>query len=236
MARAGLWSVGALALAGLTSAAMAGDMGPPNFPGYSWNRSDPHTTFVKWTFGGPGTSGGNYFFPDEFLNPGGPAQVVGTQTTATPSTIPDENGRDDAVWCINPGQAFVVTIPNMLDITHPKDIFVQYKWWAPAGVGGEPVIMAMDPSGLMAGPGPVVCTPSTIGEAPPFTLYSGCVSLVLPYCPEFEVIKVTNPNPSAPIYLTQLVVDTRCIPSPGAGAALALAGGVLGARRRRRDV
>lgn len=35
MARAGLWSVGALALAGLTSAAMAGDMGPPNFPGYS---------------------------------------------------------------------------------------------------------------------------------------------------------------------------------------------------------
>lgn len=223
--------VGGCALAALSTTALAGDGGPPNFPGFSWDRSDPGTTWQLWTFGQPGTTNG-LIFPDATNNPFGMPQVNPSQSVATPGTIEDADGRPDSVWCIPPTGALFVTVPNMLDFTKQKDIFIQYKWWTPIGILPEPQFMALDPGGLMASPGPVVCTPTTVATTATDILRSSCTSLQFPYCPQFEVIKITNPHPNVPLYLTQLVIDTRCIPTPGAGALLAAAG-LIAARRKR---
>ena len=96
----------------------------------------------------------------------------------------------------------MVTIPNMLDITHPKDIFVQRLQVVGAGGGGRRAGDHGDgPFGTDGGPGRW-CARRRPSASAAFTLYRGaCRSCCL--IPEFEVIKVTKPNPT-PIHLTQL--------------------------------
>ncbi len=213
--------VGAVVALSGVGPALAGDDFPP-----PW-RGTPGSTFQKWQFL-PGTDPTR---PEMVANPAGqPFLQPGPGTVyleiapgTNPSTGPDGLG----VWCIDPGGVLLFTIPNFMDLTMEKQIYIQYKYFSP---GAEPQFMILDAAGgMIPTTQPFVCTPSP-GHIPGQS-YS-CKDYLLPFCPGLEVIKVTNPDPVNPLYLDQIVIDTRCIPAPGVGSAMLLAAAGLVVRKR----
>lgn len=205
--------------------AMAGDQFPP-----PWPRTDtaglPVTgvTYQCWTFPTPF----NPAPPDQgWWNPHG--QPLGPRIIpggpVLPEWLPEFGGRF-GVWCLNPGDMLEFDIPNwFMPPPHEKEIWVQVKHLGPVRVD----VIFPSPTG----PATVPAFPAAGGPiGPPGTPWEETAfHTILPYCPEFETIKITA---LTQIYIDQVCIDTWCrIPAPGAAALLGMGG--LVAMRRRRD-
>ncbi len=221
-----LCGVAALMCAALP--ALAGDQFPP-----PWPRTDPtgeplpDVTFQCWTF----PTAASPIPPDPgFWNPHGQPfgpRIVPADPNTPPIWLPEFGGRE-GVWCLNPGDMMEFEIPNwFMPPPHEKEIWVQIKH-----LFGPPRVEVIYPAGtglltvpaLPAGGGPIDPPGSAWMETAYYT--------ILPYCPEFEVIKITALEQ---MYIDQVCIDTYCrIPAPGAAALLGL-GGLVAARRRRAD-
>lgn len=205
--------------------AMAGDQFPP-----PWPRTDtaglPVTgvTYQCWTFPTPF----NPAPPDEgWWNPHGQPfgpRIIPANPNLPPEWLPEFGGRF-GVWCLNPGDMLEFDIPNwFMPPPHEKEIWIQVKHLGP--VRAE--VIFPTPTGPAIVPAlPVVGGP--IG--PPGTAWEETAfHTILPYCPEFETIKITA---LTQIYIDQVCIDTWCrIPAPGAATLLGL-GGLVALRRRR---
>lgn len=209
-------SAAALAvLSGGTSLAFAGDAFPP-----PW-RGDPGSTVQIWQFQDPSSP-----FPEHFINPYGIPQleiVPGNEWLPGPPELPGYSG---GVWCIPAGGSLSFNIPNVLDTTQEKEIYFQIKYFSP---GTVPTPSGVDAAGNQAQTCGPIFTPSP-GPVPGQSYWAG--SLCFPFCAGGETITFSNVNPTQPMYIDQVVIDTRCIPTPASLALLGLAGLVVVRRRR----
>lgn len=196
--------------------ARAGIEQPPPWAGWGQSGGTTHWCF---DFFPPNPTGGGPLDPRPGgFGPGHPQINLGNSIWQPSSPF-----GGDGVICIPAGGGLEILVPNYNDPAHTKLIWVQYHFFG----GAEPVVDVFVPGAAGASPwGPTV-TPS---PGPGGGLI-GAQGLQLPFCPPFEIIRITNPGPQ-PIYLEWLCIDTICIPAPGSAAVLALAG--MAAMRRRR--
>lgn len=203
------------AISGTASLALAGDAFPP-----PW-RGDPGSTFQIWRFQNPTNP-----FPDEFHNPYGVPQMElnpGNEWLPGPPELPGYTG---GVWCIPAGGSLSFHIPNVVSTDREKEIYFQIKYFSP---GTVPTPSGVDAAGNQAQTCGPIFTPSP-GGVPGQSYWAG--SLCFPFCAGGETITFSNVNPTQPMYIDQVVIDTRCIPTPASLALLGLAGLVVTRRRR----
>lgn len=215
-----LLTLAALSGASIAGSARAGDLNPP-----PWPRGTPDTTFQAWTF--PTPSAPTPADPG-FFNPNG---VPFMGLTGNPVWQPQFAGFN-GVWCLSqPTDSLDFRVPNKFDPLSPKDIWIQVKYWEPVPAVGNLDILVV-PDGLAAlAVMPFLVTSYPIGPAGS-GWNQGVFQVQLPYCPNFEDIVIKSHLPGAVLYIDQVVIDTRCIPTPGSLALFAGAG-LIGMRRRR---
>ena len=193
---------------GMAATALADDLFPPDW------RGQPNTTFQHWTFDydqNPNNDGSPWF-PEIDENPYGEPTI----TTA----YGDEGWYD--VWegregVMNPFWSEIyINLPNVPDPNDWKIVWLQMTWWHPE---------FYPPSFLWADP---------IGELryeEHYELENGWYHSVyevrIPGNPPFETVAFLTDQ-----LFDQIVVDTICIPAPGAVGLIGVAG-LIGARRRR---
>lgn len=205
-------ALGALALAFCTSTALADDLFPP-----PW-RYTAGSTFQHWDF----HSGASGMAPDGAAvnNIYGPPLL---HTTNPGNWLPSFSGRND-VWAVNDFDFLRFEVPNELHTSMQKELLLQVTYLSPTlGLG----IQITSPNGNFTQVGAPTITPlpgGWIHETSRWTLNS---------CPGVENVFIQPPVPGTVLFVDQVVIDTRCIPSPGAGAMIAM-GALLAARRRRR--
>lgn len=218
MKRLLLVSVG---IALVAPASSADDLTPP-----SW-RGAPGSTFQHWNFsggptGGPPDAGLANPYGVPFLAPGPTATwfPFGPPLPAPPPPV------RPGVWGLagvaGAGPGLVFTIPNAG--VPPPDfklmrIQVTFLDVIPLGAVGVP------------GFGTIVLGAPTFVTPLPDSWTHAYWDLTLPLCPPFETVGIGAPA-GATCFIDQVVIDTICVPSPGSGAILALAG-IVGVRRRR---
>lgn len=202
----------AAGLAFSAGVAHAGDLFPP-----PW-RGTPGSTFQLWMFHSPSP------FPDASANPFG-VPIISSASVGVTWVPTTATGEGDGLWCIDPGGMLCFDIPNIFLPLMEKEAYIQVKYFGPGTVPG---VSGMSGSGA---PG-VPCGPTTTPSPLPGGGSYWSTGLCFPDCWQFEQIWFTNPNPTAPIYIDQVVIDTRCIPSAGSFSLMAI--GLLAACRRRR--
>jgi hypothetical protein len=207
------------------SPALAGDNIPPPWPRIGPDGLPlPGVTFQCWTFPTP-------FHPEPpdpgWWNPHGVPfgpRIIPADPLNPPIWLEEFGGRF-GVWCLNPGDMLEFDIPNwFMPPPFEKFIWVQIKH-----LFGPPRVDVIFPSPvgpLFQPAGPV----ATVPVGPPGTPWvETAYGAGLPFCPEFETIKITALEQ---MYIDQVCIDTLCIPAPGAAALLAV-GGLVAVRRRR---
>jgi hypothetical protein len=215
----------------VVSPALAGDIFPPPWPR---DPNDPKKTFQCWTFPTPMIGG----LPDpgwynqhqhQGRGPSGPRPIPGPTGTG-PVWVPDFAGRA-GVWCIPDGAMLEFDIPNWyMPPPFQKELWIQIKYFEIL-----PIVDVLYPS-VMGGTFPDLSRTAglpiiDVPIGPTGGWRQGVWHVVLPFCPDFEVLKLTAP-PMTEVYIDQVCIDTWCVPAPGAAALLAL--GLIGASRRRR--
>lgn len=208
-------SAAALALCASAPFAFAGDDFPP-----PW-RGTPDSTWQIWRFQNPTNP-----FPDDWNNPYGVPQILpepGNIWLPGPPELPSYTG---GVICIPAGGSLSFAIPNDIEPTMQKEIYFQIKYFSP---GTVPSPSGTDAAGNQAQPHGPTYTPSP-GHVPGQSYWAG--GLLFPSCTGGETITFTNLNPQQPMYIDQVVIDTRCIPTPASLALLGLAGLTVLRRRR----
>lgn len=119
-------------------------------------------------------------------------------------------------------------IPNNIDPTTEKEIWVQIKFSGPIpqilaagfnGNGGQITPLAFGQP--QSGPNPI----------PGTNIFEMTFVMHLPVNPAGEIVEIFN-NTAAPITIYQVVIDTIC-PTPGTAAAGLLGMGLMASRRRR---
>lgn len=203
-----------VAVAGFSASfAVADDLNPP-----PW-RGQPDTTFQHWGFLPNSPSGA----PDSGLNnPNGvPIMTPSDGGTFYSPLVGDRIG----VWGVTSGDLrFHVPNDDEPDAI-AKYIWIQVTWQGQALPGLSGVSSNDNPMTLVNDP-----TTATLPDGWHHTTWL----FSLKECPDFEVIFLTNNDPTGgTILIDQVVIDTICIiPAPGFGA-LAFAGLVAAGRRRR---
>lgn len=205
--------------------ALAGDNFPPPWPRILPDGTPaPNVTYQCWTFPTPFEETP----PDQgWWNPHGlpwGPQIIPADPNNPPVWLPEFGGRS-GVWCLNPGDMMVFHIPNwFMPPPWEKGIWVQIKHlFEPPQVD----VLYPIPTGLAIAP---TAPLGSIPVGPPGTAWvETAYGTLLPFCPDFEVIKITAEDE---LYIDQVCIDTICIPAPGAAALLGL-GGLIASRRRR---
>ncbi|MBX3380545.1 MAG: hypothetical protein KF805_10655 [Phycisphaeraceae bacterium] len=203
-----------VAIAGVSASwAVADDLNPP-----PW-RGQPGSTFQHWTFGPNSPQGA----PDGGMNnPNGVPNMAPSDGGAFYE--PTAGGRV-GVWGVV-GGSLNFHIPND---DNPdaiaKFIWIQVTWQGQSLPGISGVSNHDENMGLVGDPSTAQLADGWFHTTWLFSFKD---------CPDFEDIFVFNNDPTgATILIDQVVIDTICIvPAPGF-AGLALAGLVVGARRRR---
>ena len=193
---------------GMATTAQADDLFPPDW------RGQPNTTFQHWTFDydqNPNNDGSPWY-PEIDENPYGEPFI----TTYYGDEVWHEvwEGREGV---INPfWSELYINLPNVPDPNDWKIVWVQMTWWYPEFY--VPEFLWSDPYGDLM-------------YEEHYELdngwYHSVYEIWIPGNPEFELVAFGTDQ-----YFDQIVVDTICIPAPGALAMIGVAG-LLGARRRR---
>ena len=193
----------------------ADDLFPP-----PW-RGQPDTTMAHWTF----DNQNNPLFPDQWNNPYGlitTPVLLGTYQYFPP---PGVTGATSVGWAVLPPSfgSISFVIPNANEPPpHEKQVYIQIVYT------GAINVQVTDPAGNVFAPFGPTSTPLVL---PSGALYQS-FSFTYPGCPPFETIRISNASASNNAFISQVVIDTICIPTPTSSAALALVG--LAAARRRR--
>lgn len=206
--------------------ALAGDNLPPPWPRTLPDGTPaPNVTYQCWTF----TNGPEMIVPPDpgWWNPHGVPvgpRIIPADPNNPPIWLPEFGGRS-GVWCLNPGDMLEFDIPNWyMPPPFEKAIWVQIKH-----LFGPPRVDVLYPHPAGSGVSPAAPLGS-VPVGPPGTPWvESAYGTILPFCPDFEVIKITALEQ---MYIDQVCIDTICIPAPGAAALLGL-GGLIAARRRR---
>ncbi|MBL8877281.1 MAG: hypothetical protein JNM86_15935 [Phycisphaerae bacterium] len=195
------------------SFAVADDLNPP-----PW-RGQPDSTFQHWGFL-PNTPQGA---PDSGLNNPNGVPIM------TPSDggafYEAQVGNRIGVWGLTSGDLrFHIPNDNEPDAIE-KFIWIQVTWQGQLLPGLSGVSSTDHAMKLVNDP-----STATLPDGWHHTTWL----FRLDECPDFEIVFLTNTNPTgATLLIDQVVIDTICIvPAPGIGG-LALAGLVLAGRRRR---
>ncbi|UCD73832.1 MAG: hypothetical protein JSV91_08530 [Phycisphaerales bacterium] len=207
---------------GLAAPAMADDLIPP-----PWDRYTPNTVFAHWTFDSPANDEGQYVAEDFWqLSVFDDPYIDSYYNDAY--WLDEFEGRDGV---INPwgGDYLQMHLDNYDCYSPVKFIYLQITWWTDGYEGDRPLPDVWD---AYSPHGPVDWSVAEITDE--FELgdgwwYSRWYIEMWPN-PEWEWINF-YPAWSEDMYIDQIVVDTLCIPAPGALALLGLAGLI---RRRRR--
>ena len=212
----------AVCILAMAQAALAEDRNPP-----PW-RGQPGTTVQGWEFLNPDPSPP----PDFADNPyGGPyievIPVAGADWFETKGNAPYVG------WWPLSGEIWV-EVPNDPNWNPWKEIWIQITW-SPQDPGEFPIIdvQAPDPSGTMIpyGPFDVPLYEELLYDdaSDPTEVYYSIYDIWIPDNPEIEIIHIFGT-----IDVTELIIDTWCVPEPG---TFALAGlgllTLLGLRRRK---
>ncbi|MHC4623781.1 MAG: PEP-CTERM sorting domain-containing protein [Planctomycetota bacterium] len=212
MKRSAILLVGVLLVANV---AWAEDYNPP-----PWQRGGPGTTYQRWEFG----TNTRTPAPDEILNenPATGLEVFGAapgtvyMPTATPADgVPEGSG----VWKVGSTGYIEITIDNFDQANPYKEIWLQLTWWAEE----NPVIYATVPGGTGE------LWPEVVDSQTPGWNLATYKWHIEPN-PDSETIFIT-PGLCA-LYVTEIVIDTICVPEPATLCLLGL-GGLFLLRKRR---
>lgn len=201
-------------LAVAVPSALADDLTPP-----AW-RGDPGTTFQHWGFNSPG--GGP---PDSGVNNpyGNPQMIVGPGVMWDPI---DPSGQRMGSLVLSFNDTVVFEIPNHGHQAGPKELWLQYTYTSPNGLAPQAAVFEPSMGGSFT---LVSSTPTHLGGG----LFHRLDVYSYPSCPSSEFVTLSSGLAGATVWIDQVVIDTRCIPAPGALGLLAAAG-ALAIRRRRR--
>lgn len=197
----------------IVSVAAADDLIPP-----PWERGTPGSTFQEWTFDGPPAAGDGYYLPEAVDNPFGDP-VVYDPYYWDGDWLETFEGRTGV---IHPWDWIEIHLPNDPTPRPTKEIYIQITYWADGEI-----------------PDPDVYVPAggdTITLLDSLDLEDGWWydrwHITIEPNPDFEEIDFWPLDGSTyDMYIDQIVVDTICIPEPGALSLLAL-GGLVFLRRR----
>jgi hypothetical protein len=206
----------------VVSAANAGEFPPPWTP----NPAFPETRQV-WRFDSPS----NPYAPSSFENPNGIPQILFPAPEWLPNNpeapnLPPGTG----VICMDGSVPLTLIIPNY-NLSMQKQIWISIKYSSPPAGAGLPRIIDIVGIDGSVGVQKNVPTPSPVPGMPGVSEISYLWNM--PTCATFQItIDVSIGIPGAATYIEQLYIHTRCVPTPGAVALLAI-GGLITVRRRR---
>ena len=192
-----------IVVVGMVAPALADDLYPPDW------RGQPNTTFQHWTFD---TNQAPVWYPEVDENPYGEPFIT--------SYFGDEvwydmwEGRDGVV---NPwANELYINLPNVPEPNDWKIVYIQMTWWWNFEFM-PPIFEYSEPYGDLV-----------YEEHIPLDggWFQSVYEIWIPGNPDFEMVSF-----SVDQWFDQIVVDTICIPAPGALALIGVAGLV---RRRRR--
>jgi len=208
-------------LVSMASGGASGGIVPP-----PWDPALPLQTLQAWTFASPT---GSPFAPSVVNNPNGfPEMTASASATYLPDNPLTPNALGTGVWCLGANDSLNFFIPNY-NQQFRKEIFVSIKFSTPASGAGVPTNTVTGVSGAPGTPSGLVYTVEPVSFGVSMIHYHTS----LPTCEDFNVsIQVPTGLPGAVSYIEQVVVQTVCVPTPGA-VGLACAGGLWAARRRR---
>jgi len=229
------WLLLMLLFAGVAHADLpgfSGDLTPPDWYG------DENTTLQAWAFG----TDANPASPDIDENAyGSPiAQII--RPDCRTRWMPEDHGHE-GVWRLGGGGAMSLFVPNT-DNTGPdtsKDIWVQILW-SSFSIGYEPFLWVQTADNpptyaheiqttLFDGPD-AGAEVSELQCHRPRNYYHTSYKISLEPNPVEEWIFIKSSDCSSPVYIDEIIVDTRCIPEPATTALLSIGGlGVFGVRR-----
>jgi hypothetical protein len=195
--------------------ALGDDLNPP-----PW-RGGPGTTYQHWDFSaGPG--GGA---PDAgpYSNPNGVPALV----PSNPSNwLPTLSGRFD-VWAVNDFDPLRFNIPNDNDPNNIKDVWVQITFQSfSGGIGSDVRDTNGNFAGVLSGYPQVVPLPGG--------WFHETIVFRFAQCPPGETLTIYPPQPGTVAFIDQVVIDTICVPAPGAAVGMGVIGLAAVGRRRRR--
>jgi hypothetical protein len=206
---------------GVVSPALGDDLIPP-----PWDRFTPNTVYANWGFDTPGDNG--IYVAEDFWQF---------------STFDDpyiDTFFGDAIWLdqyegrdgvLNPfeGDYLQVHLDNYDCFNPIKYVFLQITWWTDAFLGDQPIPEVFDaysPHGDVDWSDAELTDEFELGDG---WMYSRWSIEIWPN-PEWEWINI-YPAMDGDMFIDQIVIDTLCIPAPGALVLLGLASVT---RRRRR--
>lgn len=198
---------------GICVVAFADDLNPP-----PW-RGTLGSTFQHWGFNTPPSPNGQLPDSGSLQNP--PLGASPLFYLGNAEWLPAWEGRNGVV-CLGPNTPIHFLIPN-IEMPPPryKEVWIQVTWWS-----ATPTTNVTYPGG----PG----NTGTVGPTQP--LGGGwnhtTVTVALDRCPPMLDVSLLNLT-TAPIYLDQVVVDTRCVPEPASMTALGMGLAVLLRRKRK---
>ncbi|GEM_PF-522536 len=232
------WLLLIMLLAGMAHADLPGFSGDLTWP--DWYGAE-NTTLQAWNFDTPE----NPVAPNINENPYGDPLAMIMRPDCRTRWMPEYKGHE-GVWRLGGGGALSLFVPNT-DNTGPdtsKDIWVQILW-SSVSIGYEPFLWVQTADNPPAYAHEIHTTlfdePNTGADVNgvqchrPRNYYHSLYKIALEPNPSEEWIFIAPSHCSSPVYIDEIIVDTRCIPEPATTALLSIGGiGVFGIRRFRK--
>lgn len=186
----------AFTLGGLVMPAMAHDLLPPPF------RGDPGSTYQAWDFLTPLPINAP---PDGFCPPQNPAGIATMTVSPGVQYFPTYDGAE-GVWCLGAGASLSFKMPNPGGAPHEfKTIWVQITMHFHGA--NPPIAVTAGPMSFIAG-----FQDLPVPGLGPNWIHRTISLCMVPPCPSFEVVTITNlgTSPADHIDITQVIFDTVC--------------------------
>lgn len=208
-----------LTVVAFATPALADDLNPP-----PWDRYGPTSTFSQWSFDTNGLAP-EYIQPEVGYNPFGECYISVPNAPTYDYWMDSFEGRQ-GVWYIAPYDWVEIINDNDPTPRPLKEIYLQITWWAdPSGLNGDrPMPEFYATSGGSAFETTVELD---LGGGWWYTRWHATIEPN----PPWEEIDLWSDGSGWEMYISQIVLDTICIPEPASFMLLGFAG-LLTLRRR----